>query len=164
MTYKHSAGLPWRRDRPVARVLCLYNTTFAVDKTSMLQAGFEPANATGERRQTYALDGADTAIGPLKTFWLKSCMHFAPFQRTLQVPSISSPFIGMWSITQIMKIIRRGFSTSSYLSPLLGSYSSPKQPLLLPLQCMFFPYVEDHNFSRYKTVQNYRKKALRRPG
>ena len=127
----------------------------------MPQAGFEHAIPAGERQQTYALDRADTAIGPLNTFRLKSCMHFAPFPRTLQVPSISSPFIGMWAITQIMKIIRRGFSTSSYLSSLLRSYNSPKQPLLSPLQYMFFLHVEDHILYRYKTVQNYRKKSSR---
>jgi hypothetical protein len=70
----------------------------------------------------------------------------------------------MWAITEIMKIIRRGFATSSYLSPLLGSYDSPKQPLLHPLQYMFFPYAEDHILYRHKTVQNYRKKVLRRRG
>jgi hypothetical protein len=107
-------------------------------KTSMPQLGFEPAIAAGERRQTHALDPAYTAIGPLNSFRIKSCMHFAQFPRTLRVPSISSPFIGMWAITQIMKIIRRGFSTSSYLFPLLRSYNSPKQPLLHPLKYMFF--------------------------
>ena len=125
---------------------------------------FEPAIPTGERWQTYALDRLDTAVGSLNTFRLKSCMHFAPFPRKLQVPFISSPFIGMWAITPIMKIIRRGFSTSSYLSPLLGSYSSPKQPLLHPLQYTFFPYAEDHILYWYKTVENYRKNVLRRPG
>ena len=125
----------------------------------MPQAGFEPAIPAGKRRQTYALDRADTAIGPLKTLRLKSCMHSASFPRTVQFPSISSPFISMWAITQIMKIIRRGFSTSFYLSPLLGSYNSPKQPLLLPLQYMLFPYAEDHILYRNNTVQNYRKKS-----
>jgi len=49
-------------------------------KTSMPQAGFEPAIPAGEWRQTYASDRTDTAICPLNNFGPKSCMHFACFR------------------------------------------------------------------------------------
>jgi hypothetical protein len=77
ITQRHTVGLLWTSDQPVAEAT-QNNTTYILNmrQTSMPWVGFEPATPATKRLQTYTLDHAATGIGIYITYNLQNSLPF----------------------------------------------------------------------------------------